>query len=89
MYLFVSKNEVIPYSGEVLKRYVGKRLVKTIANPTDEDLKEFGYMEMLDGEMPMFDREKAICCEEYKVVDGKICRMYKINELPMPEKAEV
>ena len=87
MYLFISKNEVIPYSGEVLKRYIGKRLVKTIANPSIDDLKEFGYMEMAEGEKPAFDIEKQYIDIEYEKAEDKIYCKYKVIDLPAPTEA--
>ena len=88
MYLFISENEVIPYKNEVLKRYIGKRLVKTIANPTNEDLKEFGYMEMVESEMPTIDAETQYLSTEYEVVGDKIYCKYIIGDLPAPTETE-
>lgn len=82
MYLFISENEVQAYNGEILKRYVGRRLVKTIANPTDEDLKEFGYMELVEGEAPDFDAETQYVVSHYRVGDGKIYFEHRVEELP-------
>lgn len=88
MYLFINKNEIIPYDGEVLKRYIGKRLVKTIANPTDEDLKEFGYMELAKTETPEYDAEKQYLVTEYEVTDGEIYCKHMISDLPKLEVTE-
>ena len=43
-YLFINENKIEKYNGEVLKRFIGNRLVKAISNPTKTNLKEFGYM---------------------------------------------
>lgn len=82
MHLFINKNDIQKYKGEVLKRFVGKKLVKTIANPTDEDLKEFGYMELIESDAPDYDAEKQYLIEEYEVVDGAIHVKYTVEELP-------
>ena len=63
MYLFISENEVKPYNGEVLKQFVGNRLVKTISNPTDTQLREFGYKSLLE-EAPE-EREGYIAVPKY------------------------
>ncbi len=82
MYLFINKDSVQKYNGEVLKRFVGKKLVKTIANPTEEELREFGYMEMVEGEMPDYDAERQYLVCEYEVVDGVIYSKYTVIDLP-------
>lgn len=85
MYLFLNENEVQAYDGEILKRYVGRRLVKTIANPTDEDLKEFGYMELVEREMPDFDVKTQYLVPCYCVVDGKIDCVYAVVDIEREE----
>jgi hypothetical protein len=72
----------------VLKRYVGERLVKTIANPTEEELKEFGYMVLVSGAAPDYDAERQYLTCEYEVVDGKIYEKYIISELPILNETE-
>ena len=88
MYLFINENEVIPYNGEVLKRYIGKKLVKTIANPSDDDLKEFGYMEMLEGERPTIDTEKQYLEACYELADDKIYCKFLARDLPCLKETE-
>lgn len=88
MYLFISSTEITPYDGEILKRYVGRKLVKTIANPTEQDLKEFGYMEVVEVEIPEYNAETQNCLKSYDVVEGKICPVYVIEDIPLEENPE-
>lgn len=88
MYLFINKNNIQKYNGEVLKRFVGKKLVKTIANPTEEELKEFGYMKLIESEKPEFDSERQYLDVEYEVVDGKIYEKHIVSELPTLNETE-
>ena len=81
MYLFISKHEVIPYKGEILKMYLGNKLVKTIANPTDEHLRDFGYMEMIIDEEPEYDLENQQLITEYEVTDGKIHCSFVVEDI--------
>ena len=88
MYLFINKYSIQKYNGEVLKRFVGKKLVKTIANPTEEELREFGYMKLIEGEIPQYDTERQCCTSEYEVVDGKIYEKYIVSKLPLLYETE-
>lgn len=82
MYLFINKNNIQKYNGEVLKRFVGKKLVKTIANPTEEELKEFGYMKQIESEKPEYDNERQFLECEYETIDGVIQTQYTVLNLP-------
>ena len=77
-YLFINENQIEKYNGEILKRYVGNRLVKAISNPTDDNLKEFGYMELIENTEPEYDTETQYVAKSYYVQDGKI---YEKNEV--------
>lgn len=81
MYIFINENQIEPYNGEILKRYVGNKLVKVISNPTDDDLKEFGYMELVEGTEPEYDTETQYVSKSYYVQDGKIYEKYKVCQI--------
>lgn len=85
MYIFINENEIMSYSGEILKRYVGNRLVKTIANPTDDDLKEFGYLPLVEDEMPEYNMETQYLIEKYELKDDCIHKFWIIEEILFEE----
>lgn len=80
-YLFINENQIEKYNGEILKRFVGNRMVKAISNPTNEDLKEFGYMELVEGIEPEYDTETQYVSKTYYVQDGKIYEIYSVEEI--------
>ena len=80
-YLFINENQIEKYNGEILKRYVGNRLVKAISNPTDDNLKEFGYMELVEGIEPEYDTETQYAAKSYHVQDGKIYEKYEVCQM--------
>lgn len=80
-YLFISECQIEPYNGEILKRFVGNKMVKAISNPTDEDLKEFGYMELVSAEVPEYDENTQYLEKSYYVQDGKIYEKYDIKQI--------
>lgn len=80
-YLFINENQIEKYNGEILKRYVGNRMVKAISNPTNEDLKEFGYMELVEGIEPEYDTETQYTSKIYYIQDGKIYESYSVEEI--------
>lgn len=80
-YLFINENQIEKYNGEILKRYVGNRLVKAISNPTDDDLKEFGYMELIEDIEPEYDTETQYIAKSYYVQDGKIYDKYEVCQI--------
>ena len=83
-YLFINENQIEPYNGEILKRYVGNKLVKVISNPTDEDLKEFMYMKLANNpkeEIPDYDVETQYLEKSYYVKDNAIYEKYSIKNI--------
>lgn len=80
-YLFISECQIEPYNGEILKRYVGSKMVKAISNPTDEDLKEFGYMELVFAEVPEYDENTQYLEKSYHIQDGKIYERYETRQI--------
>ena len=80
-YLFINEYQIEPYNGEILKRYVGNKMVKAISNPTNEDLQEFGYMELVSDIEPEFDPETQYIERSYYVQDEKIYEKYEIRSI--------
>ena len=80
-YLFINENQIEKYNGEILKRYVGNRMVKAISNPTDDNLKEFGYMELVEGIEPEYDTETQYVAKSYYVQDEKIYEKYEVCQI--------
>lgn len=80
MYIYINEQEIIPYNGEILKRYAGNRLVKTIANPTDEDLSEFGYMPLVESETPSYDIKTQHIYYRYELDNNTIKMVWIVKE---------
>ena len=90
-YLFINENCVEPYNGEILKRYVGNKLVKAISNPTNEDLKEFMYMELItipEEEIPEYNTETQYLEKSYYIKDNKIYEKYEVKDIVINEYTE-
>ena len=85
-YLFINENKIEKYNGEILKRYVGNKLVKVISNPTDEDLKEFGYKELIESETPEFNSETQTLNIKYKYTDTQIIKIYEVMNITNDEE---
>ena len=86
MYIFINEYEIMPYNGDILKRYVGNRLVKTIANPTYEDLLEFGYMPLVEDEQPEYDEGTQYLSFYYEVDSEKIRKVWIVEEISVEDK---
>lgn len=80
MYILMNKNTIEPYNGEILRRYVGNKMVKAISNPTDEDLKEFGYMELVKSEVPKYAEETQYLEYSYYVENDKIYEKCEVKD---------
>lgn len=87
-YLFINENKIEKYNGEILKRYVGNKLVKVISNPTDDDLKEFGYMELTEGTEPEYNPETQYISKSYYVQNGKIYESCSVEDIIVEEPAD-
>lgn len=81
MYILIDEHTIMPYNNEVLKRFVGNRLVKAISNPTQGQLQEFGYMELADDAEPDYDTETQYLTFTYVVQDGQIHKVYAVQEV--------
>ena len=79
-YLFINEQRIDTYNGEILKRFVGNKLVKAISNPTDEDLKEFGYMELVKSEVPEYEEETQYLEYSYYVENDKIYEKCEVKD---------
>ena len=89
MYILIDENTIMPYNNEVLKRYVGSRLVKAISNPTDKDLAEFGYMDLIEGDKPIYDDATQALTYHYEVKDGNIVKIYGVVDIVPEEGAGI
>lgn len=86
LYILISENEIQSYNNEILTRSVGDKIVKVISNPTEEDLKEFGYMEFVPNEeIPEYDPETQMVETKYEIRDGKIHQIFEIIDINSPE----
>ena len=81
MYLFKNENEVTEYDGSPLRFYVGKKLIKQIFSPTEDELKNFGYKKLIMAIMPEYDSETQYLTKKY--ADGEdITETYEVREIP-------
>ena len=80
MFILVDKDTILPYNGEVLKRFIGNRLVNTISNPTDEQLSEFGFLELVEDDIPEYDIYTQCLSYEFILKDGKIHKVFTVSE---------
>ena len=82
MYLFKNENEVTEYDGSPLRFYVGKKLIKQIFSPAEDELKDFGYKKLIMAIMPEYDAETQYLSKKY--VDGEdITEEYEVREIPI------
>lgn len=90
LYILVSETEIQSYDNEILTRSVGDKIVKVISNPTEEDLKEFGYMELvLEENTPEYNPENQTLETRYEIRDGKIYQVLKVIDVEIPDLENV
>ena len=83
LYLFKNKYEIVAYAGEILTMRVGDVITKTIKDPTEEQLREFGYMDLLETQRP--DKKEGFAIEAYyEITEDKIEKRYEY--VPLPEE---
>lgn len=71
LYLFKNKYEIAAYAGEILTMRVGDVITKTIKEPSEEQLREFGYMELVETQRP--DKKEGFAIEAYyEIIGNKI-----------------
>lgn len=76
LYLFKNKYEISAYAGEVLVMKVGDIITRTIKEPTEAQLKDFGYMELIKHNRPEEKEGYAIeLC--YEIVGENIEEKYE------------
>ena len=81
MYLFKNENEITEYDGSPLRFYVGKKLIKQIFSPTEDELKDFGYKKLIMAIMPEYDEKTQYLNKKY--VDGEdITEEYEVCGIP-------
>ena len=90
MYIFIDAHTIEAYNGEILKRYVGKKLVKAISNPTDEQLREFGYKPLDDtAEMPEYNEATQYIAVKYTDTPEKIIKGYTVYDIEILDESEL
>ena len=90
MYIFIDEHTIEAYNGEILKRYVGKKLVRVISNPTDEQLKEFGYKPLDETEvMPEYDEATQYIAVKYTDTLEKIIKGYTVYDIEILDELEL
>lgn len=81
MYLFKNENEVTEYDGSPLRFYVGKKLIKQIFSPTEDELNDFGYKYIIASSIPEYDAETQYLTKKY--ADGEnITETYEVRDIP-------
>lgn len=83
LYLFKNKYEIVGYAGEILTKRVGDIITETIKDPSEEQLKEFGYKELVVTERPAAKRGHTIETY-YEVVGDTIEQRYEY--IPKPKE---
>lgn len=87
LYLFKNKYEIVACAGEILTMRVGDIISKTIKDPTEKQLREFGCMDLVETQRP--DKKEGFAIEAYYEIAGdKIEKRYEYIPKPKEDKAE-
>ena len=82
MYLFISESSIQKYNNEILENKIDNKITRVIANPTENHLKEFNYMELIENSSSEInENEDQNVMLKYEIKDGKIHQVYEaIND---------
>lgn len=78
LYKIIDENTIEGYDGGILKKYDGQNLISVIANPTADDLKNFGYKPLINEGVPEYDEETQYVTIKYTEDDDTIITTYTI-----------
>lgn len=71
------------YHGEILQKAINNKIVEVISNPTKDDLREFGYMELVHAvNIPEYDPEVQMLETSYEIKGNKIYETVKLIDIP-------
>ena len=88
MALYNNKYLISLYNGEILKRYINNKMIKAISNPTEQDLKEFGYMNLVESSEPEYNVETQYLEISYQIIDNTIHQLYEIRNIELNNEIE-
>lgn len=79
MYLFINESTIQKYENDILKNKVGNKITRVIANPSENHLKEFNYMELVvDSISESNENEDQVIIVKYEIRDEKIYQIYEV-----------
>ena len=79
MYLFINESSIQKYNNEILENKIDNKITRAIANPTENYLKEFNYMELIENSsFEINENEDQNIMLKYEVKDGKIHQVYEV-----------
>lgn len=82
VYLFINESSIQKYNNEILENKIDDKITRVIANPTENHLKEFNYMELVENSnSEINENEDQNVMLKYEIKDGKIHQVYEaIND---------
>lgn len=79
MYLFINESTIQKYENDILKIRLGNKITRVIANPSENHLKEFNYMELVvDSISESNENEDQVIIVKYEIRDEKIYQIYEV-----------
>ncbi len=65
LYKIIDENTIEGYDGGILKKYDGQNLISVVANPTADDLKNFGYKPLINEGVPKYNEKTQYITIKY------------------------